>query len=153
MLLHVHPCVCRYIWAHRQALARSVHDMAKQMYNNKKYSPVAWMPLRNWLFNCPEDISEARCLILKKFNAKDDEFHKVVALSLWNLARGANLPWGRGAVQTKQYAEVPIHEKVIGVPCSVTPVFFLSFDVRNTHICAVHAGSHVCDRVGQCSLA
>ena len=55
---------------------------------------------------------------MKKFNAKDDEFHKVVALSLWNLARGANLPWGRGAVQTKQYAEVPIHEKVIGVPYS-----------------------------------
>ena len=114
----------RYIWAHRQALARSVHDMAKQMYNNKKYTPVAWLPLRSWLFDCDEDVSEARSKILKKFSQKDTDFHEIVALCLWKLAKGPNLPWGRGAVQTKNYADVPIHEKVIGVPCSVTSFFF-----------------------------
>ena len=40
------------MWAHRVNLARSVHDMAKQMYANKRYSPAAWQPLHNWLFNC-----------------------------------------------------------------------------------------------------
>ena len=107
--------VRRYIWAHRQTLARSVHDMAKQMYNNKKYSPKAWLPLKSWLFECDDDVSAARCKQLTKFNSKSAEFHKVVALSLWNLAKGPNLPWGRSAVQTKHYATVPIHEKVIGM--------------------------------------
>ena len=90
--------------------------MAKQMYNNKKYSPKAWLPLTNYLFDVVDDtVAEHRAERLTKFNSKDTEFHKVVALCLWNLANGTNVPWGRSAVQTKPYALIPIHEKVIGV--------------------------------------
>ena len=156
MCAHVcsHACVLsrRYIWAHRQPLARSVHDMAKQMYNNKKYSPKAWLPLKSWLFDVEdvEDdaVADRRLTKLTKFNNKDTEFHEVVALCLWNLANGTNLPWGRSAVQAKPYALIPIHEKVIGV---LTSFFFLSFDLRDTHICVVSTGSYVCDSFARCS--
>ena len=57
----------RYVWSHRVGLARSVHDMAKQMYNNKKYSTVAWEPLTNWLFSCGNEEHQRKARVLTKF--------------------------------------------------------------------------------------
>lgn len=129
MVVHMCAHMCdRYIWAHRTALARSVHDMAKQMYQNKKYSDVAWAPLREWLFNCDESDTEQRGQILTHFNKDHTEFFSVVAQCLWNLANGANVPWGRGATQTSVYALLPIHEKVIGY--DGVAFFFLSFELE-----------------------
>ena len=106
-------CACRYIWAYRSALARSVHDMAKQMYDNKLYSPKAWQPLSDWLFDCSKKTAAKRGLVLCKFNNKDTDFFKVVAECLWALARGPNMPWGRKATRPHHYlVTVPITEKV-----------------------------------------
>ena len=109
----------RYIWAHRLALARSVHDMAKQMYANKKYADIAWLPLRNWLFNCEESVAKERGDVLTKFNRNSTEFFEVVPQCLWNLTNGSNVPWGRAATQPSVYDSVPASEKVRGF-------FFLS---------------------------
>ena len=76
-------CCARYVWAHRTALARSVHDMAKQMYDNKLYSPKAWKPLSDWLFDCSEDEADRRSGVLTKFSNLDTEFFAVVARCLW----------------------------------------------------------------------
>ena len=146
MLAHMCAHMCdRYIWANRTALARSVHDMAKQMYQNKKYSPIAWAPLRAWLFDCEESVSKKRQQILVKFNKENTEFFSVVAQCLWNLANGTNVPWGRGATQTNVYALIPIHEKVIG--CDGVSFFFLSFEIGRliyvSHLLINICGSHI----------
>ena len=116
----------RCIWSHRVDLAHSVHDMAKQMYDNVKYSRPAWKPLKKWLFDCTEKVAAVRGKALTKFGKEDKEFHSVVAKCLWNLANGPNLPWGRGAVQPAVYSDIPIHEKVVG--------FFFDFVHSNDHI-------------------
>ena len=116
----------RYVWANRTALARSVHDMAKQMYSNKKYSDIAWNPLRSWLNDCDDDVAEERKELLLKFNRGSHEFQAVVAKCLWRLANGANTPWGRAATQPRFYSNVPIHEKVIGGGVKPRFLFFLS---------------------------
>ena len=103
----------RYIWGYRTELARSVHDMTKQMYDSKKYSPVAWKPLREWLLDGPEDTYDERQRTLVKFNKKSKEFIHVVAKCLWRMAGGPNLPWGRGAVQPVVFSAIPHHEKVV----------------------------------------
>jgi len=120
----------RYIWAHRVALARSVHDMAKQMYANKKYSDLAWLPLNNYLFDCDESTADERGEELTKFNKDSTEFFQVVAQCLWNLANGSNVPWGRAATQPSVYDRIPASEKVI------VPFFFVILKCC-THICAV----------------
>ena len=113
---HISPLiyVLRYVWASRVGLARSVHDMAKQMYDNKKYSTIAWSPLTNWLFETDIDQAETvrRSEVLTKFTKEDDDFHTIIARCLWKLANGSNVPWGRGAVQPHVFAAVPAHEKV-----------------------------------------
>ena len=106
-----HMC-CRYVWAHRLPLARSVHDMAKQMYSNKKYSDVAWQPLKVWMFDCEEKLSEKRSNHLTKFNRDSTEFFDIVALCLWRLANGSNMPWGRSATQPDVFVSIPAYEKV-----------------------------------------
>ena len=104
----------RYIWAHRVPLARSVHDMAQQMYGNPRYSIAAWKPLHDFVFNVPPALANSRKQLLMKFTGKnrDHLFHTAVAQSLWNVARGKNQPWGRGASRTRLYSKVPTHEKV-----------------------------------------
>ena len=127
-LIYVHTTTRgRYIWCNRVALARSVHDMAKQMYDNKLYSTPAWAPLSEWLFDCDDDdTAEERGGVLQKFTKSNTEFHKVVAQCLWNLANGANRPWGRGATKPAFYREILIHEKVIGGGINTMSFFFLS---------------------------
>ena len=105
----------RYIWSHRTALARSVHDMAKQMYDNKTYAPVAWAPLTEWVFDdkvADDSVKDHRFACLTTFTKDDTHFFTVVTQCLWNLANGSNVPWGRGASRPGFYDSIPIHEKV-----------------------------------------
>ena len=133
------PCVraCRYVWSHRVGLARSVHDMAKQMYNNKKYSTVAWEPLANWFVGCEKPEQQRRARVLTKFTKTDGDFHQVVSTCLFKLANGANVPWGRGAVQSHIFDAIPAHEKVFG--------FFLCFSFSDTYrtLCATPAEAYL----------
>ena len=130
-------CV-RYVWANRTALARSVHDMAKQMYSNKKYSDVAWAPLGSWLFKCDDAVARERGEMLLKFHRGNLDFFSVVAQCLWNLANGANTPWGRAATQPRFYDHIPIHEKVIGGGVKPRcPFFFCRDHIRDTYMCGI----------------
>ena len=61
----------------------------------------------------PEEEYEDRKRELLKFNKKSKKLHHLVAKCLWRMACGANLPWGRGAVQPVVYCAVPDHEKVV----------------------------------------
>jgi len=81
------------------------------MYDNKKYAPVAWEPLRSWVF---AEAAEAQLRLqrLTILTKKDVELHGIIALCLWKLANGANLPWGRSATQPALYSAIAIHEKV-----------------------------------------
>ena len=99
--------------------------MAKQMFDNKKYSPVAWMPLKKYLFQCDRKLAEHRQAALIHFNKDSEKFFKVVALCLFKLATGTNVPWGRGAVHPTAYARIPIHEKAR----FLRPLFFLSLHI------------------------
>ena len=107
-------CVCllcvRYVWCHRKDLARSVHDLAKQMYANRKYSPIAWKPLTDWVVRSKD--SKIRQRMLSTFTREDTDLHEVVARCHWRLANGANTPWGRGATQPQVFSEIAPHEKV-----------------------------------------
>ena len=107
---HVHK-VRNYVWGYRHMLARRCHDMAKQMYANKKYIPKQWKPLYDWMYPNPE-LSKIRSIMVTKFNKEDDELHRTVAKCLWNVATGDNLPWGRSARQPRGYSAIPITEKV-----------------------------------------
>ena len=98
----------RYIWAYRELLCRSVHDMSKQKYASKKYAPVAWLPLSKWIFSADDTEVKDRHEKLLTFNKDDKVFHTLVAKCLWRLARGANLPWGRSAVQANVYSAIPV---------------------------------------------
>ena len=110
--LSVHFAKIRdYVWAHRAVLARRCHDMAKQLYSNKKYAPVVWKPVSDWLYKNP-DVTKMRIHRLTSFNKADEDIHKLIAECLWSFANGANLPWGRGAIQPRAYSAVPIAEKV-----------------------------------------
>lgn len=102
-------CV-RYVWCHRKDLARSVHDMAKQMYANTKYSPIAWKPLNDWVDKGKD--RKIREKVLSRFTRDDTDFIEVVARCHWRLACGANTPWGRGATQPNVFSAIAPHEKV-----------------------------------------
>ena len=114
--VHVHK-IRRYCWAHRHMLARRCHDMAKQMYANKQYAPKAWQPLRDWIYlnqtGPQHSLTKVRMQRLVSFNKVDEDLHDVVAKCLWELANGANMPWGRHAIQPSVYSDIPIHEKVM----------------------------------------
>ena len=109
--VHV-TAIRRCVWANRAALARRCHDMAKQMYNNKKYSREVWKPLHQWLFGA-KTCTALRMKRLLAFGKADDDLHQLTANCLWTLANAANLPWGRSAVRPSEYSEVPITEKVV----------------------------------------
>ena len=108
--------------------------MAKQMYANSKYSPVAWNPLKTWLFGQGPDVAGIRLLRLNGFNKQDDDLHKVVAKCNFRLARMANLPWGRAAAQPTGYSNVVYTEQVFMSEYSVGCwyIFFLN------PVCHVH---------------
>ena len=107
---HVHK-IRNYVWAYRFLLARRCHDMAKQMYSNRKYAPAAWQPLRDWLYRNPV-VTTSRMSRLNSFNKTDDDLHVVVAKCLWKLCNGANLPWGRASLQPSAYSDISLTEKV-----------------------------------------
>ena len=117
MFVHMRVA-CRYIWCNRVALARSVHDMEKQMYDNTKYSLIAWEPLSQLVGTMFSRTGATTSQVLTRFNRGNEEFFSTVALCLWKLANGANVPWGRAAVQPQVFEAVPRHEKVI-------PIFFV----------------------------
>ena len=106
------------------SLARSCHDMAKQMYANKKYSDVAWSPLRTYLHN--DNNTGAKLMEMQKFNRNSTEFFDAVAQCLWNLANAPNVPWGRKAKQTAVFDAIPTSEKVHRLGIWLL-FFFLSF--------------------------
>ena len=122
MVAHV---LSRYVWGYRMELARSIHDMSKQMYDSKR-SIKAWEPLNTWLFDGPEKDFDSRHDCLTQFNKKTSaEFYSVVALCLWRLATSENLPWGRGATQPSVYSATPPHEKVNDSRIHTRLFFFL----------------------------
>ena len=113
------------------------------MYSNKKYAPIAWKPLRDWVTDT--DNSTDRMDRLMNFNKEDKDLHVVIAKCLWKLASGANLPWGRACVQSCGYLEIPITEKVVffkyphdcreGYTCLlVVRVFFLVIENEHDHM-------------------
>ena len=111
MIPYVHPY--RYIWAYREMLCRSVHDMGKQKFDSKKWSPPAWRPLGKWVREAPEGQTQIRRRTLVRFTDKDTEFWQIVARCLRNMSTAANLPWGRNAVQSTVYLAIPSYEKVL----------------------------------------
>ena len=133
------------------------------MYSNKKYAPVAWQPLRDWVWVKDPTKSLARRERLMSFNKEDKVFHSVVAKCLWRLASGANLPWGRAGVHSCGYSEIPISEKVVffeyphdwrqGYTCLlVVRFFFLVIENEHDHMwtsCLGHTPTMpICVRVG-----
>ena len=132
----------RYIWAYREVLCRSVHDMTKQKYGSKKYSPAAWKPLADWLHAAPPEAQGYRMDCLTQFNKDDDEFIAIVAMCLRSVAKGPNLPWGRQAVQPSVYLTIPSYEKVRRSNTHSVVFFFLVF-VQSDHIWTHSCTSHM----------
>jgi len=99
--------------------------MAKQMYSNRKWAPLAWAALKEWVHSDPAK-SSLRLQTLTSFNKTDDDLHVVVAKCLWTLATQANLPWGRAASRPNGYSNVPDTEKVynVGIPSRLVLFFF-----------------------------
>ena len=115
-----------YVWAHRHALARRCHDMSKQMYCNKKYTPDVWKPLHEFLYK-HSTCTQLRISRLMAFTKADDDLHVVVAKCLWRLANAPNLPWGRAAVQPNTYSVIPIAEKVHNVRICIRLITVIVF--------------------------
>ena len=130
MISHVIPYMnpYRYIWAYREELCRSIHDMGKQKWDSKKWSPRAWGPLLEWVRTAPDGQVHIRRDTLTKFTDKDTEFWLVVAKCLRYMSKAPNLPWGRAAVQPAVYLAIPSYEKVL-VKYTLGCIFF--FDVRS----------------------
>ena len=114
----------RYVWAYREMLCRSVHDMTKQKYDSKKYSPAAWLPLAKWVREAPEAQKDRRQETLLRFTKADREFWELVAKCLRSMSTAANLPWGRSAVEPNVYLAIPSYEKVT-VKYTLGSIFFL----------------------------
>ena len=130
MISHMMPYMnpYRYIWAYREDLCRSIHDMGKQKWDTKKWSPHAWAPLLKWVRAAPEGHTRLETLI--KFNDKDTEFWMVVATCLRSMSKTPNLPWGRATVQPAVYLAIPNYEKVL-VKYTLGCIFFSMFDNSN----------------------
>ena len=121
----IYGIICRYIWAYREQLCRSVHDMSKQRYATKKYGVKAWQALAEWIYQCgDDDESNRRQSLLITFGKDDTDFWDVVAACLWTLATAANLPWGRSAIQPSVYSAVPDYEKVFFFSLSITQTIY-----------------------------
>ena len=113
----------RYIWAYREMLCRSIHDMGKQKWDSKRYSSVAWRPLAKWVREAPEGQQDLRHETLLRFTDKDTEFWNIVAKCLRSMSTAVNLPWGRAAVQPTVYLAIPSYEKV-SVKYTLGCIFF-----------------------------
>ena len=122
----------RYIWAYREMLCRSIHDMGKQKWDSKKYSPVAWRPLAKWVREATAAQVDLRRETLVRFTDKDTEFWNIVAKCLRSMSTAPNLPWGRTAVQPTVYLAIPSYEKV-SVKYTLGCIFFSMF-VHSNHI-------------------
>ena len=142
--------IIRYIWAFRLALARRCHDMAKQAYDNRKYSPTAWIPLQKWLNTTSQRDNARRLQLLRTFTARDTDLIELFAQCLWNLAHLPNLPWGR-RINPQSYSTIRPTEKVELSNKIVGTFFFPQYCV---HIyvpslccltCSTGLGSRVCD--------
>ena len=119
--------------------------MAKQMYDNKTYAPVAWDPLIHWVFNdvnADDDVKNLRFVCLTKFTKEDTEFFTVVAQCLWNLANGSNVPWGRGVSRPGFYDSIPAHEKVRVVSNKPRCIFFFVIVNIRSHIWVMPQRDH-----------
>ena len=128
----IYEIICRYIWAYREQLCRSVHDMSKQRYATKKYGVKAWQALAEWVYQCSDDESNRRQSLLLTFTKDDTDFWDVVAACLWSLATAANLPWGRYAVQPSVYSALPDYEKVAYGRIDTRLFFFFSLSITQT---------------------
>ena len=137
----IHIYVHRYIWGHRLALARRCHDMAKQSYDNKRYSPIAWRPLQRWLNPGDPTVKLQRLTKIKTFTRRDNDLIAVFAQGLWTLANMKNLPWGRG-LTPQTYAQIPPSEKVV-MNLSVRLRFFFSSSMSCAHICVPPELAHM----------
>jgi hypothetical protein len=131
MVNHMWTCR-RYIWAYRYILARRCHDMAKQMYSNRKWASKAWAALKEWVYGTPA-LTSLRLTRLTSFNKDDGDLHVVVAKCLWKLATQANLPWGRAASRPTGYSNVPDTEKVLNVGIPSRLVFFFFSHSHMSH--------------------
>ena len=100
--------------------------MAKQMYDNKRYSPIAWRPLQQWLNHTDPTEKLQRLAKIKSFTRHDNDLISVFAEGLWTLANLPNLPWGRG-LTTQTYSQIPKSEKVVGYLRVSLCFFFLIF--------------------------
>ena len=87
-----------YIWTYRRQLARRTHDMLKQSYGTKKYAIPAWIKLKEWMLHTSTD-GDLNLQSVLRFDKTSTDLHSVVAKCLWQLAQGANHPWGVGALQ------------------------------------------------------
>lgn len=137
----IHIYSHRYIWGHRLALARRCHDMAKQMYDNKRYSPIAWRPLQQWLNHKDPTEKLQRLTKIKSFTRHDNDLIAVFAQGLWTLANLPNLPWGRG-LTTQTYSQIPKSEKVVG-SLRLSLCFFFSSSISCAHICVPPDCAHM----------
>ena len=112
--------------------------MSKQAFDNVKYSPKAWEPLKNFIYSGTQEEVDRKILRLRSFGPRDRGLIICVACCLWKLANGANLPWGRGALQPSLYSAIPAFEKVNLVEynegCILYIYIFLLTPYYNTHI-------------------
>ena len=138
----IHIYSHRYIWGHRLALARRCHDMAKQMYDNKRYSPIAWRPLQQWLNHKDPTEKLQRLTKIKSFTRHDNDLIAVFAQGLWTLANLPNLPWGRG-LTTQTYSQIPKSEKVVG-SLRLSLCFFFFPPQSRVHIYVSLLIVHIC---------
>ena len=122
----------RYIWAYREDLCRSVHDMTKQKYDSKKYSSAAWSLLAKWVRDAPAAQLDLREETLTCFTNESKEFWLIVAKCLRAMSLAPNRPWGISAMQPSVYLAVPCYEKVVA-KYTLGCIFFSSF-VPSNHI-------------------
>lgn len=138
----IHIYSHRYIWGHRLALARRCHDMAKQMYDNKRYSPIAWRPLQQWLNHKDPTEKLQRLAKIKSFTRHDNDLIAVFAQGLWTLANLPNLPWGRGFTDhTNLLSNTKVREG--GWILESKIVFFFSSSISCAHICVPPDCAHM----------
>lgn len=124
------------------ALARRCHDMAKQAYDNKRYSPLAWQPLQQWLNPPSNRVKMTRLQKLRTFTRHDTDLITVFADCLWNLANLPNLPWGRG-ITPQSYSQIRPTEKVVRNLRLRLWFFFFVTCVVYTYMCPPCAVLHV----------
>ena len=103
--------MCRYVWGHRNTLARSVHDMLQQAFS-PKHTELAFKSMRDWLYEGDEIDHTDKLTRLSSFKKDDTEVFQLAAVGLWNMATGSNQPWGRSYTNPTYYLHLDCREKV-----------------------------------------